>query len=86
MGDDITQYQKKFWDGKYILEHKNNGDCIYLDRQKGCTIYDRRPYICVKLDCRVWLIVPDEFKSFISKKMIKAARRIKKKIGPIRVS
>ena len=36
------------------LRVKPNGDCIYLDRDTGCTNYDRRPAVCRTLDCR-WL-------------------------------
>lgn len=36
-----------------VLEHKPNGDCIYLG-EGGCTIYDRRPAVCRKFDCRLF--------------------------------
>ena len=35
-----------------ILAHKDNGDCIYLDREKGCTIHPHRPIMCGTMDCR----------------------------------
>lgn len=35
-----------------MLRHQENGDCIYLDRESGCTIYERRPAICREFDCR----------------------------------
>ena len=31
------------------LREKANGDCIFYDRKKGCTIYDIRPK-----QCRTW--------------------------------
>jgi hypothetical protein len=31
------------------LEEKTNGDCVFWDRQKGCTIYPVRPR-----QCRTW--------------------------------
>lgn len=34
-----------------ILRIKDNGDCTYLG-ENGCTIYDRRPYMCRIYDCR----------------------------------
>jgi Fe-S-cluster containining protein len=34
------------------LKHKENGDCVFLG-EHGCTIYDRRPTVCRKFDCRV---------------------------------
>jgi hypothetical protein len=38
----------------YMLAHKPNGDCWYLDELDGvgrCTIYARRPVICRSFDC-----------------------------------
>lgn len=35
-----------------MLKHQSNGDCVYLSRKTGCTIYDRRPLICREFDCR----------------------------------
>jgi len=37
------------------LQHKENGDCIYLGKE-GCTIYDRRPQVCRKFDCRAMFL------------------------------
>lgn len=39
---------------QFMLKHQDNGDCIYLDREKGCTIHDRRPLMCREMDCRVF--------------------------------
>ena len=38
--------------GHLMLAHKPNGDCIYLDREHGCTIHDCRPRMCREMDCR----------------------------------
>ncbi|HEV3385605.1 MAG TPA: YkgJ family cysteine cluster protein [Gemmata sp.] len=35
--------------GKRSLREKSNGDCIFYDTQKGCTIYSVRPP-----QCRTW--------------------------------
>jgi len=35
-----------------MLAHQENGDCIYLDRDKGCTIHIHRPIMCRTMDCR----------------------------------
>jgi Fe-S-cluster containining protein len=35
--------------GRRSLREKNNGDCVFFDRQKGCTIYAVRPP-----QCRTW--------------------------------
>ena len=85
MGDDISQYKTMFFRGRFVLQHKPNKDCFYLDRQKGCTIHERRPAICQELDCRIFLKMPKSrvenllSKGFITKKIIKAARILNKK-------
>jgi Fe-S-cluster containining protein len=33
------------------LSQRDNGDCVYLG-DGGCTIYDRRPFVCRGFDCR----------------------------------
>jgi hypothetical protein len=38
----------------YMLAHKPNGDCVYLEDRDGvgqCSIYERRPIICRSFDC-----------------------------------
>lgn len=52
MGDKPKRYIYKIVDNQVALEHKKNGDCIYLDREKGCTIWHRRPVVCQEFDCR----------------------------------
>jgi Fe-S-cluster containining protein len=39
------------WKPAKMLQHKPNGDCIYLG-ETGCTIHDRAPLICREYDCR----------------------------------
>jgi hypothetical protein len=51
-GDDASQYKTVQYEGRTILDHHPNGDCIYLDRATGCTIHHRRPVVCRELDCR----------------------------------
>lgn len=36
-------------DGKRSLREKANGDCVFFDRTRGCTIYPARPR-----QCRTW--------------------------------
>ncbi len=63
-GDDVESYQFR------ILGHRDTGDpvfalaadesgrCVYLG-SNGCTIYDRRPFLCRSFDCRQhYLILP----------------------------
>ena len=35
--------------GRRTLREKENGDCVFYDRQKGCTVYRVRPR-----QCRTW--------------------------------
>lgn len=52
MGDDPSQYEcDDLAAGIKVLKRAANGDCVYLDRATGCTIYDRRPAICREFDC-----------------------------------
>lgn len=34
-----------------MLEHKPNGDCVYLG-DHGCTIQNDKPQMCSEMDCR----------------------------------
>ena len=38
--------------GQFMLAHKPNGDCIYLEAA-GCSIHARRPKMCREMDCRL---------------------------------
>jgi len=52
--EDLTQYQVErhpYFSGCYMIAHKPNGDCIYLEAN-GCTIHDRKPQQCREMDCR----------------------------------
>lgn len=51
LGDKFSDYITEIYKGRFILAHQANGDCIYLERGKGCTIHERRPAICRELDC-----------------------------------
>lgn len=85
LGDDPEMYQTEIRQRRVMLAHKKNGDCIYLDRDTGCTIYERRPAICRELDCRLILDWPrNQRKALVrnktlNKKLIQAARECKKR-------
>lgn len=52
-GDDAALYMTVAApDGRLMLAHKPNGDCVYLE-EGGCSIHGRAPTICRELDCRV---------------------------------
>lgn len=58
--DDPEQYQTATHPtkpGALMLAHQANGDCIYLDRAKGCTIHATKPTQCRTMDCRVYPLV-----------------------------
>ena len=38
--------------GQLMLNHKDNGDCVYL-RSYGCSINNRKPQMCREMDCRI---------------------------------
>lgn len=42
-------------DGRLMLAHKPNGDCVYLSGTK-CTIYEIRPTLCRTFDCRAFAV------------------------------
>jgi Fe-S-cluster containining protein len=51
-GEEIDQTRKAYTRQEshdLSLKEKANGDCIFYDRQKGCTIYPVRPR-----QCRTW--------------------------------
>src|SRR5207237_1143298 len=42
--------------GTAILARRpETGACVYLDRQTGCTIYDRRPKACRAFSCKIFV-------------------------------
>lgn len=53
--DNPDHYQTKkhpLMEDSLMLDHKKNGDCIYL-RSYGCLIHNRRPQMCREMDCRL---------------------------------
>jgi len=55
--------------GQVMLAHAPNGDCIYLDRKKGCTIHSYRPTQCGTMDCRnVYKNIPEGKAKILSSK------------------
>ena len=47
--DEFTALHTRKTRGKRTLREKANGDCVFYDRQKGCTVYPVRP-----MQCRTW--------------------------------
>jgi Fe-S-cluster containining protein len=54
LGEPVEQVRKLYarptnTDRGPTLREKSNGDCVFYDRQKGCTVYPVRPR-----QCRTW--------------------------------
>lgn len=61
-GDNPDDYETDLIDGKHYLKIRPNGDCWYLDINKGgCTIHDTKPCSCKNFDCRVFLLKGRDF-------------------------
>jgi Fe-S-cluster containining protein len=63
-GDEVESYQFQVFghrdtgDPVFALARDESGRCVYLGPH-GCTIYDRRPFLCRSFDCRKhYLILP----------------------------
>ena len=57
----IKQFTKAFVrrvGDRYSLIEKPGGDCIFWDRQAGCTVYPARP-----VQCRTWPFWPENIES-----------------------
>ncbi len=35
-----------FKSGKFTLDQKSSGECIFLSSNRQCTVYDKRPMVC----------------------------------------
>lgn len=53
-GDAVADYRVVAVPGGWMLDHEENGDCVYLG-ESGCAIWDRAPWACREFDCRRWL-------------------------------
>lgn len=42
----LSQYREKT--GLFTIAAKSNGDCYYLDSNRLCTVYEKRPDVCRK--------------------------------------
>lgn len=52
-GDNPKKFITEIYENRLVVAHKSNGDCIYLDREKGCKIWNKRPAVCQEFDCRM---------------------------------
>lgn len=48
VGEFVALYTRRARGGR-TLKEKGNGDCVFYDREKGCTVYPVRPP-----QCRTW--------------------------------
>ena len=63
-GDDVVSYQHRTLAARdtgepvFVLAADQSGQCVYLG-DRGCTIYERRPFLCRSFDCRThYLMLP----------------------------
>jgi Fe-S-cluster containining protein len=47
--ESVTAIYTRKVEPRRSLREKNNGDCIFYDKKKGCTVYPARP-----AQCRTW--------------------------------
>jgi Fe-S-cluster containining protein len=56
-GETVDQFSRQFVrqvGERYSLIEKPGGDCIFWDREAGCTVYEARP-----VQCRTWPFWPE---------------------------
>lgn len=61
LGDPVNEFLAVFTRksrGRRTLKEKGNGDCVFYDRAKGCTVYPVRP-----AQCRTWPFWASNLKS-----------------------
>jgi Fe-S-cluster containining protein len=47
--EEVTGLYTRIAQGRRTLRERSNGDCVFYDSEKGCTIYEIRPQ-----QCRTW--------------------------------
>ena len=47
--EEVLGLYTRLADGRRTLREKSNGDCVFYDREAGCTVYPVRPR-----QCRTW--------------------------------
>ena len=55
--DDPDLYETQEIGGQAFLAHRD-GSCVYLNG--GCTIHDRKPFLCRQYDCRKYLTMDED--------------------------
>jgi Fe-S-cluster containining protein len=56
-GESVDEFSSRFVrqvGSRYSLIEKPGGDCVFWDRQAGCTVYEARP-----IQCRTWPFWPE---------------------------
>ena len=60
-GEKVDDFSRKFVrrvGNRFSLTERPGGDCIFWDRQAGCTVYNARP-----VQCRTWPFWPENIAS-----------------------
>lgn len=55
--DEARQLRSRVHNEAVVLEKKENGECVYMNDDGRCSIYDIRPQTCRLYDCRIWGLV-----------------------------
>lgn len=75
---EVTRYQHVFFKKIPVMADDGKGNCVYLDKEKGCTIHNNSPAYCRSFDCLQLLVLikryPETEKE-IPKHILDAARR-----------
>lgn len=59
-GEDTLDYRcHEVGTGVWLLDHKPNGDCVYLEDDR-CSIWGRHPRVCKEFDCAGFVQRMDE--------------------------
>lgn len=82
MPDELEKFERGEFMGAPMTAKKANGDCVYLERGKGCLVHDDPPVICKAYDCagayKLYLkkFGPEKIKRHMTKDMRRKARRL----------
>lgn len=75
---EMNRYQHVFFKEIPVIADNENGDCVYLDKDKGCTVHGKQPQYCSDFDCLQLLVLIKRYpetEAEIPKHILDAARR-----------
>ena len=72
LDEDDYDYELDFSNGRHI-KTQENGSCWYLKDGK-CSIYEHRPAVCKRFDCRPLALLPEDCQAHIEPAIIAAGK------------